>query len=115
MTQFNLLEHGLFPGLITGGNSPTPSLVNLHWRRAVEAATSVGTCREDGCGGELIPLRPRERDGPIAWYEAECSTCGHTVAAPAGRVLRRSSRHDEMPSGWWTDRITAIRESGDYR
>lgn len=90
---------------MTTGNGLFSSIVDSwglirdgEWRRAATRGDFVGPCDMPGCGGFLVPRHP-EAVGRILWYEALCSSCQHTYAAPNGRVLPRSSRHDEMPPG----------------
>jgi hypothetical protein len=100
--QHNPLDHGLWQRYTTGDNTN-----HAAWLRAHAEQGHIGTCRIDG--GRLRPHRPTEH-GILTWYEATCVTCHHTYAAPAhrwetgGRVLRRSSAHHEMPTGWFTHR-----------
>lgn len=74
------------------------------WLRARATGDLVGDC---SCGGYLAPGEVYH-NGHVEWYEARCITCGREVAAPGGRVLRRSSRHAEQPAGWWEQRIEAM-------
>lgn len=93
--RFNALEHGLFRWVVE-----RVAIDEYQWNRARAESGLVGTCRL--CGGHLRPL-PTEPEGTsaIAWLEARCVLCGHEIASPGGRVLRRSSRRSEQPPGWW--------------
>lgn len=71
------------------------------WIHAIETGQEVGTCRF--CGHEIWPNAPYQA-GAITWYEAECRFCGRIVASPNQEILRRSSRHSEMPRGFWEGR-----------
>lgn len=75
------------------------------WSRAKAASEFVGECRN--CGGYLLPGSIIQV-GRIEWYEARCVACGHEVAAPGGRILRRSARWSEQPANWWEQRIEAM-------
>lgn len=79
------------------------------WHRANDAREIVGSCRQPGCGGFLQAVDTHQAGG-ITWYGTECMNCGHETAAPEGRVLRRSGRHQEMPDGWWSQRMTLLRK-----
>ena len=87
-------------------------VVGPTWNREGEGKGVVGTCREPKCGG-LLQAMPTHEDGTRAWYGAACLDCGHEVWAPAGRLLRRSSRRTEMPEGAWEYReqlLTRLKE-----
>lgn len=86
--------------------------LGLHWRVVMDGdhidprawSHMVGSCR--ACEkGHLIAQTQHNR-GPkdVTWFEAKCSNCGHEVAAPQGKILRESSRHSEMPPGFWSYR-----------
>lgn len=99
---FDPNQHGLWRAVVH-----QDSLDTGQWNRARAERKFVGTCRL--CGGHLKPL-PSQEPGVshIEWLEAECVLCHHPVVSPAGRVLRRSSRHTEMPPGWWDHRMRAL-------
>ena len=92
-----------------GGNGDS---INLgQWNYARAAGDIVGACRNT-CTGLLVAEPSRADDGSgVTWYETRCLKCGHTTAAPNGRTLARSSRHSEMPSGWWQKRIKEMKPS----
>jgi hypothetical protein len=78
------------------------------WERLARMRAQIGQCRRLGCDAPLRAIPADEHDhsgedGAISWYEAVCDN-GHEVAAPNGRVLRKSSLHGEMPSSWWEQR-----------
>lgn len=78
------------------------------WERLARMRAQVGRCRRPECDAPLRAIPADEHDhsgedGAISWYEAVCDN-GHEVAAPNGRVLRKSSLHMETPSGWWEQR-----------
>lgn len=106
---FDPLTAGLFRQYVTDH-----MIDHGRWLRAVAEHAFVGECRN--CGAKLRP-EPPEDHGGIKWYEAACVSCGKIVAAPAtisrgqdgGRVLARSSRHHQMPDGWWPRRVKALR------
>ena len=100
MPQFNALDEGLYRRLVDRSEIDVAG-----WNRVRSERGHVGTCRS--CGSYLVPLSV-ERHGGIDWYEARCLSCGKEVAAPDGRTLRRSSRHSEMPPGWWEARLHAL-------
>ncbi len=77
------------------------------WMRACAEGHHVGTCRR--CGDYLVPRHP-DQVGNRTDYEANCrvEACGWTLNAPGGRILTRSSRHNEMPSGWWDRRTRTL-------
>lgn len=104
--RFNALEHVLFPRYVHDDQVDSGQ-----WNRARAERTFVGTCRV--CGGHLAPMESStERESHIEWSEAACILCGKEYAAPWGKTLRRSSRHTEMPHGWWEWRMTALAERG---
>jgi hypothetical protein len=100
--HFNPLDHGLWQRVTTRDGVDAAS-----WEQARRERGYVGTCRV--CGGYLVP-RPPYWVGHVEWYEAQCLACGREVVAPGGRRLRRSSRHSEMPPGWWELRAAQMSE-----
>lgn len=80
---------------------------SVEWNRLAERGGIVGNCRQPKCGG-LLKALPTHEDGKRTWYGAECLNCGHEIAAPDGKVLRRSSRRNEMPSGTWDRRMDIL-------
>jgi hypothetical protein len=71
------------------------------WRHASNEGELVGQCRRPGCGGYLTVDQPQPYPGvDLVWYLARCLKCDNEVAAPGGRVLRRSGRHHEAPDFW---------------
>lgn len=76
------------------------------WNRANAGHEIVGECRL--CGGHLTPAGTSYLAGRVEWFEARCVQCGHMVAAPGGRTLRRSGRASEQPPGWWEAREKAM-------
>lgn len=96
---FDPAQHGLWQRFVDGDQ-----VAHGAWLRACAEHTFVGTCRV--CGDYLTPAYPEQLDGRTD-YEARCRSerCGHTVVAPGGRLLRRSSRHSQMPAGWWDHRF----------
>lgn len=80
---------------------------SVEWNRLAERGAIVGTCRRPNCGGLMKGL-PTHEEGKIIWYGTECLNCGAQMAAPNGRVLIRSSRRTEMPSGVWDRRIDLL-------
>jgi hypothetical protein len=102
----NVPPGGLSRGLV--GNDST-LVSKVRWNELARMGAVVGTCREPGCGGALHAVAPSEHDaqgedGAITWYETRCTNCGKELAAPNGRILRRSSLQGEMPSGWLAQR-----------
>ena len=89
-------------------------IVEATWNDAVARHQPVGECRRVGCGG-LLMGRPSRKESEKLWFEAECNSCGGTVAAADGRVLRRSTRHDEMPKGWLGARNEALRKAHEFK
>lgn len=93
------------PGVVGGDETLVPK---MRWNELAGIAAIVGSCREcalHGRHGDLVALAPSAHDhmgedGEVTWYEARCRACGKEVAAPNGRVMRRSSRHTETPRGW---------------
>lgn len=104
--RFNALDHGLYRRYIDH------DMVDIgQWNRARAEQGIVGTCRE--CGGHLRTMGSlKEGWSHLEWYEAKCILCGHEFACPSGRTLRRSSRHTELPPGWWDLRQQAMKERG---
>lgn len=76
-------------------------IVHGRWLRACAEGNWVGECRT--CGGYLRPEEPEEHDRRFD-YEASCTTCGHIILAPDGRVLASSSLHSDAPRDWWEKR-----------
>jgi hypothetical protein len=112
---FSALDHGLYQHFrVYGVSIEGGALLNSRaWNAAVEASWDpdstfqpVGSCRR--CGHDMRPL-PTEQVGTITWYTAECVFCGGIIASPNGEILRRSSRHSEMPAGFVAGRRPANR------
>lgn len=83
------------------------------WNRAQETNSPVGTCRHTGCGGLTLAV-PTHQVGRVTWYGAQCQKCFAEVAVPDTlSVLRRSSRHDEMPGGAWDHRLDLLKKLRD--
>lgn len=82
------------------------------WNGAVGSGEFVGTC--PACGAYLV-ADPTHQTGRITWYSAHCTNpaCRHEFTAPNGLVLRRSSRHGEMPQGAWDARQRGLQKAGD--
>jgi len=99
--RFNALDHGLWERFKDGDR-----INHGAWLRARAEGAHVGTCRI--CGDYLIPAAPYEHTDGRVDNEAHCRACTATVNAPGGRILRRSSRLDEMPSGWWENRLKGL-------
>lgn len=103
---FDPSQHGIWDRFVDAGDV----INHAAWLRACAEGGFVGTCR--ACGDFLLPQPPDERDGRHD-YTAVCRSgndgpgkgCGHEVNAPGGRRLRRSSRHLQMPTGWWDHRF----------
>lgn len=107
---FNALEHGLFERFLVGKRGDGDLMLNLAaWGRAIGTGEHVGTCRT--CGGFCIALRSHEQ-GKIVWQGGQCLNCKHEFAMPNGEILRRSSRHSEMPQGYWERRTRAQKQAG---
>lgn len=89
------LAAGLWQRVVLGG-----AVNPAGWAQAEESAEVIGTCRRADCGGYLVVDSPLPY-GPtaLAWYCARCLKCGHEVASPGGRLLRRSGRWSERPTG----------------
>lgn len=87
-------------------------IIQSTWDEAAQRKQPVGTCRRAACGG-LMMARPAYRNDNILWFEAECDNCGSSIATPDGRVLRRSTRHAEMPGGWWANRTDVLKKVRD--
>lgn len=99
-TRFGIYQSFRVYGDSVGGGA----LLNTRaWNRAVESGEPVGDCRV--CGWHIVGC-PTEIVGTVTWYTAVCTNppCRHEVASPNGEILRKSSRHSEMPSGFWTGR-----------
>jgi len=96
---FDPFEHGVYRRL----RDSAGYLNSIAWNRAVEAGEHVGTCR--ACGDYLLG-EPTYLNAKTTWYTARCTNgmCGHFIAAPNAQLLRRSSRHSEMPDGFWAQR-----------
>lgn len=92
---FDPAVHGLWKRFVDNGQ-----IRDGEWLRACAAREFVGTCRF--CGDYLVPFRPM-RVGSRWDYEAECRSgvqesnvdgkrvvtgCGHTIAAPGGRLAK---------------------------
>lgn len=109
-----LPEGGIESGLVEIGDL-LPE--RMRWLRLARAQAVVGQCRK--CGGNLVPIEPPEDEdgevGEIAWYEMRCVACDTEIAAPNGRVLKRSSARSEMPPGWWKFREDRDREEAKAR
>ncbi len=102
--QFNPLDHGLFRIVVDHDE-----VITGQFNRARAERKFVGTCRE--CGGHLVPLDTLPTGSShIEWSEASCVLCHKEYASPWGKTLRRSSRHTEMPHGWWEHRMGALTE-----
>lgn len=99
--RINPLESGLGWRMTQGDTINTAA-----WNRARAERGIIGSCRL--CGGHLVPLETDPNVGPLDWYEAECVLCHHPIAAPGGRVLRRSSRHSEQPVEWRETRAARL-------
>lgn len=90
----------------------------VRWNELAGIHAIVGTC--PGCGGGLKAM-PSDRydhggeDGHVTWYEAACVQCGKEVAAPNGRVFRRSSLNGETPRGWLDGRQARDEEERNRR
>jgi len=102
---------GLFHNNITAGGISRHLIADDHidhhrWMRICSEGGIAGECRT--CGAYLHPHHPTEHDGRFD-YEAECPN-GHTINAPGGRVLARSSAHSHMPGGWWERRTRALKQ-----
>ena len=115
-SKFDALEHGLWARFTDGDH-----INHGAWLRARAEGAHVGTCRR--CGEYLIALEPYEHTNGRVDYEAHCrreivatmvagkrtvTGCEWTFNAPGGRILRRSSRHDEMPDGYWESRLRGL-------
>lgn len=88
------LAAGLYGRVVLGGE-----INPVMWAQADDSAQIVGTCRDNDCDGYLVVDPPKEYGPtPLTWFEARCLKCGHQVAAPGGRLLRRSSRWTERPT-----------------
>lgn len=96
--KFDPLEHGLNRSML---DNTGMYLNTAAWDRSV--GEFVGTCRV--CGDNLVAEEKRT-EGKVTWRIARCinAKCKHEYASPEARILRRSSRHDEMPTGFWAKR-----------
>jgi len=111
--KFDALDHGLYREFRSyGDHIGGGALLNTRaWNRQAERGHDplgghrrpVADCRH--CGADMFAL-PTEVAGRITWYSAQCSNppCSAIIASPNGEVLRRSSRHSEMPGGFWDGR-----------
>jgi hypothetical protein len=104
MSREGLPRGGINTALV--GNDDT-LVSRLRWIELARLRAIVGTCRE--CQGSLQAIEPDAHDhsgeeGQITWYEARCATCGEEIAAPNGRIFRRSSRWSETPGDWLSGR-----------
>lgn len=105
MSRIDLPSAGINSGLV-GGDDTLPS--KMRWNQLADLKAVVGSCRSCSLAnrhGDLVAIPASMHDhmgedGEVTWYEARCLACGTEVAAPNGRVLRRSSRHAETPRGW---------------
>lgn len=85
------------------------------WNYARAGGDIIGSCR-DNCDGLIVAEPTGDNTGSdITWYETRCLKCGHTTAAPNGHTLSRSSRHQEMPSGWWAKRTSEMKSTSKVR
>jgi hypothetical protein len=97
----SLPRGGGINGALIGADDTLPD--KQRWNHLAEIRAIVGQCRD--CCGDLQAVAPDEHDaqgeeGEVTWYEARCMSCGKVVAAPNGRVFRRSSAHRETPGDW---------------
>jgi hypothetical protein len=101
--QFDPLDHGIGRSLV---DNTGMYLNTAAWNRAAGGTEFVGTCRV--CGDHMV-AEPTVTTGRTDWYVARCinAECHHEVASPDGRILRRSTRRDEMPQGFWEKRTGA--------
>jgi len=100
--RFDALAHRLWTRVVDS------DLINTFtWNRTRAESGFVGTCRL--CGGHLRPEPSDPAVAHVEWLEATCMLCGKTIVSPNGRTLRRSSRHSEMPGGWWDARERSMR------
>lgn len=105
---FNPLDHGLYERFLVGKRGDGDLMLNTAaWGRAVASGEHVGSCRR--CGNDLVAL-PTNEHNKVTWYTGRCLECGWEFASPGGEVLRRSSRHDEMPQGYWEKRSRAKKQ-----
>lgn len=95
---------------------PGPPFSELHWRVVIPHASNidpatwhnvVGQCRSCEQGWLVVIEQHPRTPAWLIWYDAKCNRCDREVACPAGKVLRHSSRHSEMPHGWWSERNKA--------
>lgn len=98
MDTFDPYRHGVFHRLVVDDR-----IISVAWNAAAEIGGHVGTCRVCGMA---MQARPTTQENGVTWYTAGCSngSCGREIASPDGRVLRRSSRHGDMPKGFWESR-----------
>lgn len=104
MNQFNPHDHGIYRRLLLEDGS----IDSIAWNRAAEEGAHVGTCRE--CGFHTV-ANPTYQAGSITWYSGYCTNaqgCGKEFAAPNGGALKRTSRRQEMPAGFWDARMKAL-------
>lgn len=100
--RFDALKFGLFRSVTVSGQGPGGALLNTRaWNNAAENGYPVGDCRN--CGYNIFAL-PTEQVGNVTWYSAGCRNCGKEVVSANAEVLLRSSRHSEMPQGFWEGR-----------
>lgn len=118
--RFDPASQGIYHHLLVTADG----ICHIHftnWSIAIAEGQAVGTCTR--CGG-LLTGRAGRKYGRVTWYEAVCvliededgervTGCGHEYALPNGQVLKFSSRHDQMPAGWWEKRIEALAKAGD--
>ncbi len=97
--EFDVFAHGIYRSFKSGADA----IASTTWNRAAGSGEHVGTCR--WCGDYLL-AEPTHKTEKITWYSARCtnSACLRIIAAPNGAILRRSGRHEEMPSGYWEQR-----------
>jgi hypothetical protein len=118
MGTFDNPPPGMKPSRILHHSAPDTAIPGDRWATLSTTAEVIGSCRQARhgakvCGGDMftMPIDPHQSpDAPLKWQDAECGTCRHQVTIPNGRVLRRSSRHEEMPSGWFQERARRLSE-----
>lgn len=103
MTEDESLKHGLSHRLVDNQDF----IHSGEWNRLAERGGVVGTCRRPKCAGPMKAL-PTHQAGKLTWFGAECLNCGADIASPDGKVLQRSARRDEMPSGFWDHRMNIL-------
>lgn len=108
---FDPHKHGIFQRFLSDVDG-VRVLDTRAWNTAVETGQHVGTCTVDG--GYLLGL-PTYQMGQTTWYGTRCTndTCRHETAAPNAQVLRRSTRHGDMPQGAWDARLRALSKGGE--